>query len=114
MFCNSGDQRVLKNILLIIEYGTCTIKALQYQSYLPLVIPRKTLIASILHYFKGNDQVFDFLKDVYKEIIELFPYSYIHIGGDEAPKTRWKHCPKCQSRIKSVSYAALHTYITYS
>ncbi|MEI6900965.1 MAG: family 20 glycosylhydrolase, partial [Bacteroidota bacterium] len=34
------------------------------------------------------------------EVAALFPSQYIHIGGDEADKTRWKECPKCQSRIK--------------
>lgn len=48
----------------------------------------------------GNDEVFEFLKIVIDEVIELFPNSpYIHIGGDECPKTRWKECPKCQQRI---------------
>ena len=41
-----------------------------------------------------------FLEDVLDEVIELFPSEYIHIGGDECPKTRWEKCPKCQSRIK--------------
>ncbi len=47
----------------------------------------------------GNDEVFEFLKNVLKEIIELFPGPYIHIGGDEADKLNWKSCPKCQRRI---------------
>jgi len=48
----------------------------------------------------GNDDVFIFLKNVLEEIIELFPGPYVHIGGDEAHKTNWKKCPKCQKRIK--------------
>jgi hexosaminidase len=48
----------------------------------------------------GNDSTFTFLEDVLSEIIPLFPSKYIHIGGDEADKTRWKACPKCQARIK--------------
>ena len=51
-------------------------------------------------YCAGNEQVYAFLEDVLTEIAELFPAPYIHIGGDEAPKTRWKACPKCQQRIK--------------
>jgi hexosaminidase len=31
----------------------------------------------------------------------LFPSTYIHIGGDEAPKIRWKECPHCQQRIRT-------------
>ncbi len=40
-----------------------------------------------------------FLTDVLDEVITLFPSEYIHIGGDETPKTRWKRCPECQKRI---------------
>ena len=48
----------------------------------------------------GNDSVFSFLQDVIDEVIQLFPGKYIHVGGDECPKTHWKRCPKCQKRIK--------------
>jgi len=49
----------------------------------------------------GNDSVFTFYQDVLTEIMEIFPSTYIHIGGDEAPKVRWESCPKCQARIKA-------------
>ncbi len=49
----------------------------------------------------GNDSVFVFLEDVLSEVIDLFPFEYVHIGGDEADKTRWKECAKCQTRIKN-------------
>lgn len=49
----------------------------------------------------GNDSVFTFMQDVLTEIMDIFPSTYIHIGGDEAPKVRWKECPRCQSRIKT-------------
>ena len=51
----------------------------------------------------GNDEVFTFIENVLEEVTALFPYQYIHIGGDEAPKTRWKTSPRhygsrfCQS-----------------
>ena len=48
----------------------------------------------------GNEDAMLFLEDVFAEVIELFPSKYIHIGGDEAPRDRWKVCPKCQARIK--------------
>lgn len=48
----------------------------------------------------GKDETFKFLKDILSEVIELFPSKYIHIGGDEANKTRWKECPLCQQHIK--------------
>lgn len=50
--------------------------------------------------FCTTEETFQFLENVLTEVIALFPYSpYIHIGGDESPKTRWKQCPKCQDRI---------------
>lgn len=49
----------------------------------------------------GNEQTMRFLEDVMGELLEIFPSRYIHIGGDEAPRTRWKQCPKCQDRIKT-------------
>jgi hexosaminidase len=49
----------------------------------------------------GKDEVFEFLNDTLKEIIELFPSNIIHIGGDEVLKDRWKECPNCQKRLQS-------------
>ena len=49
----------------------------------------------------GNDKTLPFLEGILAEIIEIFPSKYIHIGGDEAPRTRWKECSKCQARIKN-------------
>lgn len=51
-------------------------------------------------YCAGNEQTFSFLEQVLDEVCDIFPSPYIHIGGDEAPKKRWEHCPKCQRRIK--------------
>jgi len=48
----------------------------------------------------GKEETFLFLEDVLKEVMPLFPSKYIHIGGDEAPKTAWKTCKYCQARIK--------------
>jgi len=47
----------------------------------------------------GKDSTFTFLQDVINELVPLFPGEYIHIGGDECPKTRWEKCPLCQKRI---------------
>lgn len=47
----------------------------------------------------GKEETFQFLQDVIDEIVPLFPGEYIHIGGDECPKTSWKSCPLCQKRI---------------
>ena len=49
----------------------------------------------------GNEKAMTFLEDVLGEVIDLFPSEYIHVGGDECPKVRWKSCPKCQARIKA-------------
>lgn len=49
----------------------------------------------------GNDSTYTFLQGVLDEVMSLFPSKYIHIGGDECPKTRWKTCPVCQKRIKN-------------
>lgn len=50
----------------------------------------------------GNEKAYEFLEDVLTEVCELFPYEYIHIGGDECPKVRWEECPKCQAKIASL------------
>ena len=48
----------------------------------------------------GKESTLGFLKDVLTEVLELFPSEYIHIGGDESPRKRWKSCPFCQERIR--------------
>jgi hexosaminidase len=52
------------------------------------------------NYCAGNDETFKFLEGVLSEVIDLFPSTYIHIGGDEPVQGAWKACPKCQARIK--------------
>jgi hexosaminidase len=64
-------------------------------------------------YCAGNDKVFEFLQDVLAEVIELFPSEYIHIGGDECPKERWKACAKCQARIKAEGLKDEHELQSY-
>jgi hexosaminidase len=49
----------------------------------------------------GKEKVFNFIENILEEIIELFPSDFIHIGGDEVPKSRWKKCVDCQKRMKS-------------
>ena len=48
----------------------------------------------------GNELSFTFMEDVLAEGIDLFPSEYIHVGGDEAGKSAWKKCPKCQALMK--------------
>jgi hexosaminidase len=64
-------------------------------------------------YCAGNEKTFEFLEDVLTEVMELFPGRYIHIGGDECPKTRWKVCPRCQARIKAEGLAGEHELQSY-
>ncbi|MBE2222586.1 MAG: beta-N-acetylhexosaminidase [Anaerolineae bacterium] len=50
-------------------------------------------------YCVGKDHTITFLEHVLAEVLALFPSPYIHIGGDEAPRSRWQKCPDCQKRI---------------
>ena len=47
----------------------------------------------------GTEKTFEFLENVLLEVIDLFPSEYIHIGGDEASKSSWNTCPRCQKRM---------------
>lgn len=47
-----------------------------------------------------TEETFTFLENVLSEVMELFPSKYIHIGGDECPKTRWKESAFCQDLIQ--------------
>ncbi len=67
----------------------------------PFAVPTGSYWPNNDIYCAGNDSVFTFLEDVLKEVMDLFPSKYIHIGGDEADKTNWKKCPKCQARMTS-------------
>lgn len=54
----------------------------------------------------GKEAMFSFLEDVFTELMDIFPSEYIHIGGDECPKTEWEKCPACQARIKQLGIKA--------
>lgn len=45
----------------------------------------------------GNEKTFEFLENVLTEVMDIFPSTFIHIGGDEVGKADWKKCPKCQA-----------------
>jgi len=64
-------------------------------------------------YCAGNDSTFDFLENILSEVIDLFPGKYIHIGGDEAEKSKWKKCEKCQARIKNEGLSDEHELQSY-
>jgi hexosaminidase len=61
----------------------------------------------------GNDSVFEFLQNVIDEIVTLFPSKFIHVGGDECPKTNWKRCPLCQKRIHDLGLKDEHELQSY-
>lgn len=51
-------------------------------------------------YCAGKDKTLQFIEDVLGEVAELFPGEFVHVGGDECPKKRWKACADCQKRIR--------------
>jgi hexosaminidase len=61
----------------------------------------------------GKEETFQFLEGVLDEVVELFPSQYIHIGGDECPKTRWEKCPHCKKRMKEEKLKDTHELQSY-
>lgn len=63
----------------------------------------------------GNEKTFTFLENVLRDVMSIFPSEYIHIGGDEATRTGWEKCPKCQKRMQDehlTTTAELQSYLT--
>ncbi len=56
----------------------------------------------------GKEETFRFIQALLEEICPLFPGEYFHIGGDEAPKIRWKTCPHCQKRMEAEGITSLN------
>lgn len=63
--------------------------------------------------FCPKDETFTFLENVLNEVMTLFPSQYIHIGGDECPKTRWKECAHCQELIRKNNLKDEHGLQSY-
>ena len=63
--------------------------------------------------FCPKESTFEFLENVLTEVMELFPGEYIHIGGDECPKLRWKNCYHCQVKIKELGLKDEHELQSY-
>ncbi len=61
----------------------------------------------------GNPHSFEFLENVLDEVMELFPSPYLHIGGDEAGKTAWKRCPKCQALMQDEGMTSVDELQSY-
>ena len=64
----------------------------------------------------GNDEAVALAEDILDEVCDLFPDApYIHIGGDECPRTRWEACPKCRARMAGEGLkdaSALQSWLT--
>jgi hexosaminidase len=63
--------------------------------------------------FCPKEKTFEFLENVLSEVVDLFPSSYIHIGGDEAPKLRWQNCAHCQALMKKEGLKDEHELQSY-
>ena len=61
----------------------------------------------------GSEYTFEFLENVLVEVMDIFPSTYIHIGGDEASKQAWKSCAKCQARMKQEGLADVDELQSY-
>ncbi len=58
----------------------------------------------------AKDESFNMVADILDEFLEIFPYEYIHIGGDEAPSDHWRSCPDCQRLMRE---SGAKTYSEY-
>jgi len=56
----------------------------------------------------ADESTIAFMQDVLREVLELFPGTFVHIGGDEAVKTQWKASPQIQARIKELGLKDEH------
>ena len=61
----------------------------------------------------GKESTFEFIEGVLEEVVSLFPSQYIHYGGDECPRHRWKECPLCQKRIQEEGLKDEHELQSY-
>jgi hexosaminidase len=60
-----------------------------------------------------KEETFSFLRDVFAEVMAIFPGQYIHIGGDEVPEVRWKESAFCQTLIKKLGLKDEHELQSY-
>ncbi len=64
-------------------------------------------------YCAGKDEVYEFLENILLEVMELFPSSRIHVGGDEAPPIYWAECERCQKIMEREGYSDPHMVQSY-
>jgi N-acetyl-beta-hexosaminidase len=97
-----------RNITIVPEiempgHATATVVAypeLASVDQVPSVIPADWGIYPYL--YNVDEPTFTFLQDVLTEVMELFPSTYIHVGGDEAVKNQWQASPRVQSRMREL------------
>lgn len=61
----------------------------------------------------GKEETYEFMENVLEEVMALFPSEYVHIGGDEASKERWKTCPDCKRRMQEECLADVDELQSY-
>jgi hexosaminidase len=101
--------------------GHCTAAVVAYPEYtclnnpVPLLMPTG-YAGDLLHNFcAGYDSTYIFLNDILKEVMDIFPSEYIHIGGDEVRGASWLNCPRCKKRMEEKGYTTareLQAYFT--
>jgi hexosaminidase len=65
-------------------------------------LPVRTRWGICENVFNVEESTIQFLQNVLAEVLDLFPSPFIHIGGDEAPKTQWKASPAAQTRMREL------------
>jgi hexosaminidase len=61
----------------------------------------------------GKESTYEYVDAVLSEVAAIFPSEYIHIGGDECPKSRWRVCPHCQAMIEQEELKGEHELQSY-
>ncbi|SDQ32425.1 hexosaminidase [Pseudoxanthomonas sp. CF125] len=64
-------------------------------------------------YCVGDEFTFEFIENVLDEVIALFPAAYVHIGGDEVPKDRWRESASSQKRMRDENLKDEHELQSY-
>jgi hexosaminidase len=86
-------------------HSQATIAAYPYLGNFGDTVPVWTMWGVTPHILNPSDTTIAFMKDVLTEVMAIFPSEFIHIGGDEAPKTEWKASPRAQARMKALGLA---------
>jgi len=85
--------------------------ALAVDGHAPTAVPADWGIYHNL--FNVEDTTFEFIEDVLREVLDLFPGEYIHVGGDEAVKDQWRTSPRVQQLMRERGIADEHALQSY-